>query len=113
MMRDSILLDDLSIVADMDEFQVEMLHIVVEEDGITNGELINRLRERMGEFRLKKYYDARRYLEENGFLRVEWKGKNVVIRSFHKELGIELTADMLEETPKYTNLLERKYIRSN
>ena len=96
MMRDSILLDDLSIVADMDEFQVEMLHIVVEEDGITNGELINKLRERMGEFRLKRYYDARRYLEENGFLRIEWKGKNVVIRSFHKELGIELTAEMVE-----------------
>jgi len=109
MMKDSILLDDLSIVADMDEFQVELLHIVVEEGSITNGELIDRLKERMGEFRLKKYYDARRYLEENGFLRVEWRGKNVVIRSFHRELGIELTPEMVEDPLTYISRIERKY----
>ena len=52
---------------------------------------------------------ARRYLEENGFLRVEWKGKNVVIRSFHRELGIELTAEMVEDPLLTMDRIKRKY----
>ena len=108
-MKDAILAEDLSYYASMREMERIILRTLITHGEMTNQELMKSVKEIMG-YRDKKYYKARDFLEQGGYIRVNRAGKKIVIKDIYHILQIEVTEDMLDNPQFYARKLRDEYI---
>ena len=111
-MKDIILEEDLGIIEGMGEIEKNILRILITEGEKSNTELKAALREIMEEgFRNDTYYNVRRDLERDGFIKVGRVGKRTIIKDVYRDFHIEITAEMIDKAGFYARKIRDFYMR--
>lgn len=110
-MKDAILAEDLGLIKSMGEISKGILRILMREGEMTNQDLMKSLKELVGDFGEHTYYDMRRELEREGFIRVERRGKKAIISDIYHLLNIDIKEEMLDEPLVYRMKIRDSYMQ--